>query len=102
MSQNAIFENKVGADVIGKRSGVKTADVNKVFATIITLMEEGRLVRIKGFGSFEPRIQHPREIKSTVIPVGSRTESRRKVKFAMSTTLRTKWLLEAEAEVAGG
>jgi len=88
--------SRVGLEVLTKRSGVSTEQIKAVFDTMTTLLEEGRSVTIPKFGRFEPRFTEPREISSPIIPDGTKVLRRRKLRFSMSESLRSRWVLEAK------
>jgi len=93
----AASSDRIGLEVLARRSGVEPAQLRAVFESIISLLEEGRRITVPDFGSFRPAFTEPRPITSPIIPAGSAVVRRRKIKFAMSESLRKKWVLEAKS-----
>lgn len=89
------MSQRVGLDILERRSGVPRQSIENLFKAMIGIMEEGRAVNIPGFGTFTPTIQEKRPIKSPILEGGEAVVPRqRRVKFSLSKHLREAWKLE--------
>ena len=84
----------VNLDTLARRSGVPKEDIKKLFKSMETVLTEGSTIRIPDFGTFSTSIQEPRAIRSGVIPIGTMTKRRRKLRLNPCDALRTRFLME--------
>ncbi len=84
-----------GLKDISKKSGVTVDDIRSVFDAVTVTIAEGNSVKIPTFGTFAPKIEEPRTIKSSILPNGeAKTPRRRVIRYKMSDKLREDWRME--------
>lgn len=76
---------------VAKRAGVNKKVVQKIFDSILALMEEDTKVCIPGFGTFTPEIHEAHYCADNFLLAYRGIPGKRKIHFAMNVPLKALW-----------